>query len=60
MWELQPQVCLFELISPPVLSIPQSSMVRGQGYLGVAAAGGQFGSGQGRHHCEFIAAGASL
>lgn len=60
MWELQPQVCLSEIISPPVLSIPQGSMIRGQGYLGVAAARGQFGSGLGRHHCGFIAAGASL
>ena len=44
MWELLQQVCLSELIPPPVLSIPQSIMVRGQGYQGAAAAGGQFGS----------------
>lgn len=35
-------------------------MVRGHGYLGVAATGGQFGSGQGRHRCGFIAADPSL
>lgn len=39
MWELQPQICISGLISPSVLSIPQSSMVRGQGYLRAAAAG---------------------
>ena len=37
-------MCLSELIPPPVLSIAQSIMVWGQGYLGAAAAGGQFGS----------------
>lgn len=44
MSELQPQMCLSELILPPILLIPQSIMVRGEGYLGAAATGWQFGS----------------
>lgn len=31
MWELQPQVCLSEFISPPILSISQSIWFGGKG-----------------------------
>ena len=38
-WEQQLQVDLFYLIYLPALSIPQSSLARGQAYVGAAAAG---------------------